>query len=207
MKSKFSFTIWAALAAALLPLAALSQAAPETGSAPADRTESPAKYEIFAGGGYVSLNQVPQSRYGLFGETISVTRDWGKYFGVTVDGGNYSHSTTGTNGNPGNPSVTMVLAGPVLHAHIYERTSVLFHVLLGGVHTGGEDTNGEVTTPDVSFAGGVGVGLEYKVKGRFSVRAYGDDIASSFGIGPVGEGFSPHMRRNARASFGVVYSF
>lgn len=200
MKSKFSFTIWAALAAVFLPLAALSQVAPETGNAPADRTEAPTKYAVFLGGGYVSLNQVPQSRYGLFGETVSVTRDWGKYFGVTVDGGSYSHSTT--SGNPGTPSVGMVLAGPEFHAHIYERTSVLAHVLLGGEHTGGESA-----TPNISFAGGVGAGLEYRVKGRFSVRAYGDDIASSFAVGPAGEGFSPHMRRNARASFGVVYSF
>ena len=100
MKSKFSVTIWAAVAAVLLPLASMSQVAKPSGKADsADTAETPTKYEVFLGYGYTSLNQVPGSRYGLMGVTVSGTRDWGKYFGVTVDAGSYGHATN--TGNPG----------------------------------------------------------------------------------------------------------
>jgi hypothetical protein len=100
------------------------------------------------------------------------------------------------------PSVDMVLVGPVLHADLIGPLGGFFHVLLGGAHTGGESM-----TPNVSFAGGVGGGLEYKLSPRFSLRASGDDIASSFVSDPDKLGYSPHERRNSRATFGVVYKF
>ncbi len=207
MKSKFSFTIWAAVAAVLLPLASMSQVAkPSAKADSADTAETPTKYEIFLGYGYTSLNQVPDSRYGLMGITVSGTRDWGKYFGLTVDAGSYGHATN--TGNPGDPTVNMFLAGPVIHANLYGKTSVLVHALLGGAHTSGENA-----TPSVSFAGGFGLGLEYRLSRRFAVRAYGDDIFSSFAVSEnstlsaAAQGLSPHRRGNSRASVGVVYRF
>jgi hypothetical protein len=205
LKSKFSVTIWAAVAAVLLPLASMSQVAKPSGKADsADTAETPTKYEVFLGYGYTSLNQVPGSRYGLMGVTVSGTRDWGKYFGVTVDAGSYGHATN--TGNPGDPTVNMFLAGPVIHANIYGKTSVLVHALLGGAHTSGENA-----TPSVSFAGGLGLGMEYSLNRRFAIRAYGDDIFSSFavaeGTSSTNSGLSPHRRGNSRASVGVVYRF
>lgn len=211
MKSKFSFTLLAAVAGLLLPLAAMSQVAKESPKASADATDTPTKYQVFLGYGYTSLNQVPGSRYGLMGVTVAGTRDWGKYFGLTIDAGSYGHPTnSSTPGNPGDPTVNMFLAGPEIHATLYEKTSVFVHALLGGAHTSGESA-----TPTVSFAGGFGLGMQYSLSRRFAVRAYGDDIFSSFAVpeNPPGtppsanSGLSPHRRGNARASVGVVYRF
>ena len=112
-----------------MPLAASSQIAPER-SKHVEQAESPYKWEAFAGYGYTSLNQVNQSRYGLQGVNLSLTRDWGKYFGLTADGAYYS--TPIASGNPGKPVVDVVLFGPVLHANITDHLSGFFRGLLGG---------------------------------------------------------------------------
>jgi len=87
-----------------------------------------------------------------------------------------------------------------------------FRALIGGEHTGGVNAS-----PNISFAGGVGVGIDYKLSPRFALRMSGDDIASSFvaPVYPAGSGnactttsnCSAHERRNSRASFGLVYKF
>ncbi|MGA2276384.1 MAG: hypothetical protein ABSG00_02175 [Terracidiphilus sp.] len=209
MKRKFLLSILAAVSAAFLPLAATSQIAPDR--PPSPPKAAPAyKYEIAAGYGYTSINQINQSRYGLQGVNLSVTRDWGRYFGVTADGAfyNYALLQNSSDPNPGSPSVDLVLFGPVLHAHLVGKVDCLFHVLLGGAHTGGESAS-----PSISFAGGAGGGLEYKLNQHFALRATGDDIASSFlandntAVCSAGDGCSPHERRNSRAAFSLVYKF
>jgi len=200
LKRNLLLSILAVVLAALMPLAATCQVSPSGGAASAERPEIPSKYEVFAGYGYTSINQVNQSYHGLQGVNLSVTRDWGKYFGLTADGATYSYSLG--SGNPGNPSVDMVLFGPMAHANITGRVSVFVHALLGGEHTGGESQ-----TPKVSFAGGAGGGMDYKLSPHVSLRASGDDIASAFSVNNPAPGDSPHERRNSRAAFGVVYKF
>ncbi len=199
MKRKFLLSILAVVPAAFMPLAATCQIAPDR-PARAEQGEPSYKYEVFAGYGYTSLNQVNGSRYGLEGVNVSVTRDWGRYFGIMADGAFYSHAIA--SGNPVNSSVDSVLAGPVLHANLYGHFDGFFRVLLGGEHTGGASQ-----TPNVSFAGGVGVGMEYKLSPHFALRASGDDIASSFTVINPAHDDSAHERRNSRAAFGLVYKF
>jgi len=198
LKRKTLLSILAVVPAALMPLAASSQIAPQ--KPPAQTTEPSYKYEAFVGWGYTSLNQVSQSKSGLQGISLSLTRDLGKYFGVTVDGGHYAWTVT--QANPVSSSVDLYLAGPEVHAPLYERVSLFAHGLLGAAHTGGVSIS-----PSHSFAGGVGLGLDYKLKSNFGLRAYGDDIGSSFTLTPFQPGFSPHLRWNARASVGVTYKF
>jgi hypothetical protein len=199
LKRKFLLSILAVIPAALMPLAATSQIAPDR-PARTEQAEPSYKWEAFVGYGYTSLNQVNQSRYGLQGVNVSVTRDWGKYFGITADGAFYSFPLG--SGNPGSPTVDAFLAGPVVHANLYGRFDGFVHVLLGGEHTGGESM-----TPNISFAGGAGGGLEYKLSPHFALRASGDDIASSFVSDPTHQGYSPHEHRNSRGTIGVVYKF
>ncbi len=200
MKRNLLLPILAVVPAALISLAVTCQAGPVREKVRTEQAEASYKYEIFAGYGYTSLNQVNQSRFGLQGVNASVTRDFGKYFGVTAEGAFYKYPL-GT-GNPGTPVVDDVLFGPVLHANLYGRVDGFVHVLLGGEHTGGESQ-----TPNISFAGGGGGGLEYKLNKRLFLRAYGDDILSSFTvINPV-PGDSPHKTRSSRATFGVAYKF
>jgi hypothetical protein len=202
---KLLFTILAMVPAAIFPLTATSQIAPDR-PAHTEQAGANTKYEIFAGYGYTSLNQVYGSRNGLQGVNVSVTRDWGKYFGVTADGGYYAYAYSTS--NPGDPKVSALLFGPVLHAHLIGNVDGFFHVLLGGEHTAGENA-----TPKVSFAGGVGIGMDYKLTPRFAIRASGDSITSSFAanadptVCSVRGECSPHKRRNARAAFGLVYKF
>ena len=198
MKSKLLLSILAAASAIVIPISAVGQVAPER--PPKDLTGPDYKYEAYVGWGYTSLNQVNQSRSGLQGVSASVMRSFGDHFGVKVDGGHYQWNVTAT--NPGNPTVDMFLAGPVVRGNLFEKWSAYAQGLLGGVHTGGVSIQ-----PDVSFAGGVGVGLDYNKNARWSIRAFGDDIGSSFTLVPFQQGFSPHMRWNARAGVGVVYHF
>jgi hypothetical protein len=200
LKRTFWFSILAVIPAALLPLAASSQVAPASGKGSAQQGESSYKYEVYAGYGYTSLNQVDQSRAGLQGVNVTVTRNFGKYFGVTADGADYKWALK--TGNPGTPSVQAVMFGPQVHANLYGRVDGFVHVLLGGEHTGGESM-----TPNISFAGGAGAGLDYKLSKRFALRASGDDIASSFVSDPNHLGFSAHKHWNSRATIGVVYKF
>jgi hypothetical protein len=188
-----------------MPLAATSQIAPDR-PARTEQAEPTYKYEVFAGYGYTSLNQVNQSRNGLQGVNVTATRDWGKYFGLTADGGYYAYAYGET--NPGSPKVDLLLFGPVVHGSLVKDLDGFFHVLLGGEHTAGENAN-----PKLSFAGGFGVGMDYKLNRRFTLRASGDDIFSSFtangskAVCSTGSECSPHEHANSRAAFGLVYKF
>jgi hypothetical protein len=198
LKSKFLLFVLTPVLALSMPLASSGQVAPDRN--PTVRTGPDYKYSAFVGWGYTSLNQVNQSRSGLQGVTASVTRTFGDHFGIAIDGGHYAWAVTSA--NAGNPSVDLFLAGPEVHGDLYGKFSGFAHGLLGGAHTGGV-----IISPKVSFAGGFGVGVDYNHSARFSLRAFGDDIGSSFTLVPFQKGFSPHMRWNARAGFGVVYHF
>jgi len=186
--------------AAFMPLAATGQAKPA-----ADRPERSYKYEAYAGYAYTSLNQVNQSRYGLQGVNLSLTRNLGKYFGVMGEGAYYKYATSSaTLSNPGDPSVSTVEFGPTVHANLYGNLSCFLNAMVGGEHTGGE-----TVTPKISFAGGFGGGLDYKLRSRISLRASGERTGDSVSLtgNTTGMAYSPHLHWNARATVGVVYHF
>jgi hypothetical protein len=193
--------------ALFLPLAATSQIIHSRHAEKApEKPVASHKYEIFAGYSYTSLNQVYQSRYGLQGVNVSVTRDWGRFFGLTADGAYYKYALK--SGNPGTPSVETFLMGPVLHAPLFGRIDGYVRVLLGGAHTGGENA-----TPNISFAGGYGGGIDYRLTHKFSLRLGGDDIQSSFlanansSVCGTGSNCTANKHGNSRADFGIVYKF
>jgi hypothetical protein len=196
---KFLLSMLAAIPAALLPLSASAQVA-SPDAAPAEKTPADYRYAVSVGYGYTSLNQVDQSRSGLQGVEASVTRDFSKHFGVIADGAFYKYAIK--SGNPGTPSVDLVLFGPVVHAELYGKFSGFIRGLLGGEHTAGESE-----IPNISFAGGIGGGMDYALTPRISLRASGDDILSSFVEDPRHLGYSTHRRSNGRAALSVVYHF
>ena len=189
-------TIGIALLAALIPAAVVAQA-PEAAAEPAQ-----AKYEVYAGFSYSSLNQVSLSRHGLMGGKVSVTRNLGKYMGLmaAVD---YNRVPTGS-GNPGSPVVYSALVGPELHFDIYGPVSAQLFAELGYEHTGGEKMS-----PSSSFAGGLGGGITWRLSNRWAVRVAGDRVAAAFS--PQNNtptlALSPHRSWNARATVGAVYRF
>ena len=199
MKRK-CLTWFFAAAAACLAMTASAQVALETKTPAANPNFR--KYAIFAGFGYTSLNQVNQSRYGLIGANVDLSRNWGRFFAVTIDGGFYP--TSYASGNPGSPTVSMVLAGPEFHGTLFENWSLYFRGMIGGEHTGGENM-----TPNISFAGGIGAGIQREMGPHWALRAGGDDIGSSFSLTNNSSqlGYSPHRRWNARAHAGIVYKF
>jgi opacity protein-like surface antigen len=204
LKRTLLFLMFAALPAALMPLRAASQVNPEAAPGPA-QGETSFKYTGYAGFAYTGINQVNLSRYGLIGAKISVTRNWGKYFGLSgvID---YYKPPIGnsTPSNPGDPSVYTFMVAPEVHTNIYGNVSGLFFGEVGGEHTGGESM-----TPSISFAGGFGGGLEYSLNSRLAVRAEGDRVGASFSLtGNTSElAYSTHRTWNGRASIGVVYHF
>ena len=205
MKRTFLLSILAGVSAALLPLAATCQVSPTSRTHSTDEADKTYKSVVYGGFAYSSLNQVNESRYALGGVNVSVTRDFGKYFGVTAEGDYFKYALgSGSPGNPGKPSIESVFGGPELHANLYGKFNGFFHVLLGGEHTAGESE-----TPNISFAGGPGGGLEYNLSPRLALRASGDYIGASFSLtGNSAElGNSPHRSWNSRASIGAVYRF
>jgi opacity protein-like surface antigen len=193
-------SILAVLAAALMPLAATAQVDQESGSATPGKPAPTYKYQAYVGYGYTSINMVNQARHGLQGGEASITRDWGAHFGITADGGYYKLGLGGV--NPGNPSLAMAFLGPEYHLVIWGPLSGYFHGLMGVEHTSGENQS-----PVISFAGGLGGGMDWALGQHFAIRASGDDIASSFSVTFPQPGDSPHMTRSSRASFGLVYKF
>ncbi len=198
---KWFVALVAAACAALIPAVAGAQVVDQDQTPPAE-TAPQFKWNAYAGFGYTSLNQVNGSRYGLIGVDLGVSRDFGHLFALDAVGAYYP--TSYASGNPGNPSVSMVLGGPEIHGHIFDRWSIFGRALLGGVHSGGESQ-----TPDVSFAGGFGGGVDYEWSQRITIRASGDDIASSFSLinNSPALGYSPHRLWNPRGGIGVVYRF
>ena len=199
MKRTFLLSILAVSAAALMPLAATSQVE-ESGSAKPEKLAPTYKYEAYVGYAYTSINMVNQARHGLQGGEASLTREFGKHYGIMADGAYYKLAM-GT-GNPGSPTVTSILLGPEFHMIIWGPISAYAHGLLGAEHTGGEKQ-----TPNFSFAGGAGGGAEYALGRHFAIRAQGDDIAASFTVINPAPGYSPHRTRSSRATFGVAYRF
>lgn len=200
MKSSLLLSILAVASALVVPMAVRGQVAPER--PPRDLSGPDYKYQAFVGWSYTSLNQVNQSRSGLQGVSASVMRDFGSHFGVKVDGGHYAWNVTASNAVVGDPTVDMYLAGPVVRGNIFEKWSAYGEALIGAAHTGNISIQ-----PNYSFAGGVGVGLDYNRTARWSLRMYGDDIGSSFTLSPYQPGDSPHRRFNARAGIGIAYRF
>jgi len=200
LKRKLVILLLAVVVAAMMPKSALGQIEEDRPKAPA--TAPIYKYVAFAGWGYTSINQVNQSRSGLQGVSYSVTRNWGRFFGITAVGGHYAWSVTQSNALVGNPSMDLLLVGPEIRAPLFGPLDLFVHGLLGGAHTGNVSIS-----PTVSFAGGLGMGMDYNLNKRFAIRLSGDDIASSFTLVPYASGDSPHKRWNARASMGVAYRF
>ena len=178
-----------------LPMTLLGQVAKPTTDAPPPLS----KYEVFAGVDYSSANQVKGSSP-LIGFNVGASAKLIKWFGGTVDFGDYLTNATST--THAYPNQTTFLAGPEFYIPADSLTGFV-HVLLGGAHTGGI-TGGK---PDVSFAYGVGGGFEYAFNKKLSLRISGDDIVSSYVEDPNNLGFSPHSRANARATAGIGYHF
>jgi len=200
LKSTLLLSIVAVASALAVPIAARGQVAPER--PPRDLSGPDFKYQAFVGWAYTSLNQVNQSRSGLQGVNLSVMRGFGDHFGLKLDGSHYAWSVEASNAVVGNPTVDLYLAGPVVHGNIFEKWSAYAEGLIGAAHTGNISIQ-----PNYSFAGGVGIGLDYNKNARWSFRMYGDDIGSSFTIAPYQPGDSPHRRWNARAGIGLAYRF
>lgn len=201
MNRTFWFSILAAVAAVLLPLTAAAQAVPEAGPP----TAPSYKYSVYGGFAYTSLNQVNLSRYGLMGGKVMVSRDYGKYFAVMGTGDYYKlPAGSSSPGNPGNPSVYSVLAGPEIHANLYGNFDGLVFAELGVEHTGGEGMS-----PSTSFAGGFGGGMLYRLNQRFAIQATGDRVAASFSLNNNTKelGYSTHRTWNPRGTIGVVFRF
>lgn len=198
MKGKFLlFSVAVLLPAALFVSLPVSLRGQDT--TPAAATVAPAfeRYDAYAGIAYSSANQVKSSS-ALYGVNVAVDAKLKPWFGGTADFGQYENST-----RPNvTPTVTTVLFGPSFFVPS-EKLIGFAHVLFGGAHTGGVTP----ISPNISFATAIGGGFEYNLRGRWWVRASGDEILSSFVQQAASTGASPHLRANPRASAGIVYHF
>jgi hypothetical protein len=191
VKGKFLLSVFAFL----LPMSLAAQVAakPVEDTAPAFN-----RYEIFAGVDYMGANQVKSSS-ALIGGNVGVSAKLVKWFGGTVDFGDYGASAT-SNGLV-KPTATTFMAGPEFYIPADSITG-FFHVLMGGAHTGGVGSK-----PDIAFSYAIGGGFEYTIKKHWAARVSGDGVIWSSVLDPDNQGFSPHRHVDARASAGVAYRF
>ncbi|HEX4322677.1 MAG TPA: hypothetical protein VHZ52_17310 [Acidobacteriaceae bacterium] len=191
MKGKFLLSAFALLA----PMTLAAQVTkPTTNDAPAPFY----RYEVFAGVDYMGANQVKSSS-ALIGGNGGVSAKLRKWFGATVDFGDYP--TSATSYGLVKPTVTTFMAGPEFYIPADNLTG-FFHVLMGGQHTGNAGVK-----PDISFAYAYGGGFEYMLTKRLALRITGDAILSASVQDPDNQGLSPHTKSDARASAGVAYHF
>jgi opacity protein-like surface antigen len=191
VKGKFLLSVFAFL----LPMSLAAQvvAKPAADTAPAFN-----RYEVFAGVDYMAANQVKSSS-ALIGGNGGVSAKLVKWFGGTVDFGDYSASAT-SHGLV-KPSVTTLMAGPEFYIPADSLTG-FFHVLMGGAHTSNVGSK-----PDVAFSYAIGGGFEYAVSKHWAARLSGDGVIWSSVLDPDNQNFSPHRHVDARASAGVAYRF
>ena len=202
MKRTLLFLLAAVVPALLMSHGAMAQVNPE--AAPSQAQAAP-KYEVFVGVAYSRLRQVPVSYSGLLGGKASVSRDFGKYFQLMGSGDYYSLGTGHSDiPNKGNPTIYTFLVGPALHAELFGNLSGVVFGEIGGEHTGGESI-----TPNISFAGGFGGGLNYNLNRKFAVQLTGDRVAASFSLPNNNPVLANSTSRtwNARGTFGLVYRF
>jgi hypothetical protein len=171
-----------------------------------DVSELRSRYDIFAGAAITSQNQIVHAHGFLLGYQIGVTRNWGKYFGINVQGSGMSDSLSSANQTEAgiSPNYSQFLVGPELHAPLYERMSGGVHLLLGGSHTGGSGIQG---IPNIAFSDGFGAFLQYRVTPHFSLRLLSDRMGTSYVQEPSNLGYTPHHVDNVQAAFGLVYHF
>lgn len=202
MKRSLLLTTVAGALAGLLAPAARAQVTSTPENAPPPPAAAPLRYEVSVGYGYSTINQLNQSRYGLQGIEASAARYWGRHFAMVLLGDEYKWATS--KGNPGNPSIFSILVGPQFKMNIVGPVDGFFRGTMGAEHTGGEKM-----TPDFSFAGGIGGGLDIGVSQHFAVRISGDRIGASFSVANNSPqlNYSPHLTWNTRASVGVIYRF
>lgn len=192
MKGKFLLSVFAVV----LPISAAAQVAKPVAT---DVPDKLMRYEVFAGVDYSGDNNV-KSASALIGGNGGVSAKLAKWFGATVDFGDYG--VQATSHGLVKPNQTTFMAGPEFYIPADSLTGFL-HVLMGGSHVGG------VTgTPDVSFAYAVGGGFEYAFDKHLALRISGDGIRSSFQEEANGAtNFTAHPHTNARASAGVAWHF
>lgn len=194
----FCFLFLAALAAASLSLSAAAQEAPPAAA-------STPKYQLYVGGAYSRIRQVPETYSGLIGGKAILDRDFGKYFQLMASGDYYQMGTGHSDiPNKGNPNIITVLGGPQVHFDLFSNIGGFVFAELGGEHTGNEHM-----TPNISFAGGFGGGAYYKLSSRLSLQLMGDRVAASFSLPNTNQqnAYSTHKTWNARGSFGIAYRF
>ena len=176
MKRKLLLSVLAVVPAIFMPLAATSQLHPRSSGATPEKLSTSYKYEIFAGYGYTSLNQVNKSETDCRVSDLSVTRDWGKFFGLTADGGYYKYPYDACH-----PKALATLhwmsccSGRCFIPASSEHVRWFFSRAAWREHIGGVNA-----IPKISFAGGTGGGLDYRLNPHLVLRPSGDDIASSF---------------------------
>ena len=191
MKGKFLLSAFAFL----MPLSLAAQVAKP---AAADDAVEFHRYEVFAGVDYSSANEVFGSS-ALIGGNVGVDAKLKKWFGGTVDFGDYGISATSY--GLVKPTVTTFLAGPEFYIPADNLTGFL-HVMFGGEHVGGVGAQ-----PDIAFTYAVGGGFEYNVKKHWAIRISGDDVVAKTVLDPNNTGSSQHPYSNARATAGVAYHF
>ena len=190
-----------AILAVLLPISVAAQVSVSDSS---DEGGKPSRYDIFVGAGFTTQNQIVHSHGFLVGPSAGITRNFGKYFGLNAQGSYTPHSLPSANMSESGlaPTYVQILAGPELHAQVYDNFSGNVHILFGGSHTYGTGVTG---SPSVAFSYGLGAALDYRLTPRFSLRWSTDHVRTANVQGNTTSGNSLHGYSNIQTAFGVVY--
>lgn len=168
----------------------------------ANAQESP-RFDVFAGYSYVRANpNVPGSEnFSLNGGSAALAYHWRYGISGVADFGGYTNGSIPGRGVNG--TLSTYLFGPRLSLHSFHRVTPFAETLFGVAH-GNESIAGGTTGAQNAFAMTVGVGFNYRINSRFSLRPLQVDyLLTRFNEGTPNN----QNQNNLRASTGIVIHF
>lgn len=160
-------------------------------------------FDVFAG--YSYLRERPSSGtsndFSLNGGSGSFAYNFNSWLSGVADVGAYHNGNilgTKTDG-----TLTTYLFGPRVSYRHFGRVTPFGEVLFGGAHAG-DNLLGVAASSQNAFAMTVGVGVDYRVSKRFSIRPLKVDYLLTRFSEP---GIGTQNQNNVRASAGVVFHF
>jgi outer membrane protein OmpA-like peptidoglycan-associated protein len=210
--------ILTALLAVSLPIGLAAQG---TSPTMASSSESPSRWDIFAGYSYLAPKgtvQVPQANGTTVGYSYDAVNVGGlfsgaywfdKFVGAQLEYGVHEWGISSGNGNPvgthGNDDGFQTIAGGIIFRFPQEHYTPFIHGLVGGAVVNGPDFNQNKWGPDLTAGGGMDYDLPW-LDHRFALRVFQADY--EYMHANFGPQFSPPGGRAninaARLSAGIV---
>jgi opacity protein-like surface antigen len=161
------------------------------------------RFDVFAGYSYVRANPnvAGSENFSLNGGSASLTYHWRDWISGVADFGGYTNGSVPGTGSGG--TLSTYLFGPRFSYRSYHRMTPFVETLFG-VARASQSIAGGTTGAQNAFAMTAGIGVDYRINSRFSVRPLQVDyLLTRFAEGTPNN----QSQNNLRASTGILIHF